>query len=333
MIRVLALLSVITLLFCSGCEKNEPVAQQNDEKLSTYNQASDLLDKGELEKAKELFVQLGDYKDSAERVARFVLLPTRIYAEDDGMGDKIVHYQTDFIYNEHGELIKEVGTYTDTEGPEHSKEFTYDESGKVINARMLSEAGESHISYEYNEKGQLVKFVGFTEGCDLGGITIFTYDEKGNCITVETSSYMGTDVSKYETSEPYSIDRNNYTYNEKGLCVQKSSDTNSLSKYTAEYNSFDLPTKVVYDSGEGFISENLFSYDEQGRCLKIETPNETKSFTYEQGDLPISAVFTRSGGKPCNITYTYQLYYTREKQKSIPFHIYEFSNDLDYKNN
>ena len=327
--RVLALLSVVTLLFCSGCASDI----RDGAKQTTYNQACEMLNKGELQQAKEIFMQLGDYKDSAERVARFVLLPTRIYAEDDGMGDKIVHYQTDLIYNEHGELVKEVGTYTDTEGPEHSKEFTYDESGKIINARFLSEAGESHVSYEYNEKGQLIKTVGCTEGADLGGINIFTYDENGNCITVKNSSYMGTDVSKYETSKPYSIGSDYYTYNEKGLCVQKSSDTNSLSKYTAEYNSFDMPTKVVYDSGEGFVSETHFSYDEQGRCVKIETPNETKSFTYEQGNLPVSAIFTRSGGKPCNITYTYQLFYTREKQNSIPFHIYEFSNDLDYKNN
>lgn len=320
-IAVLVLLS----LLLTGC--TQTATNKDDELQPLYTQASELLEKGDLQQAYDLFVQLGDYKDSAQHAEKFVYLPKEILAEDDGFGEAIALFRTTFEYNENGQLLKEYGTYTNNEGPGYSEVNEYDKEGKVILTKTESEAGFSTITYEYNGDGQLIKRVGCTDGANVGGISVYEYDADGNCIRVSNKSYLGIDTETYESKEPYSTDTVEYTYNEQGLCtgsVNYYGDNSSVC--TVEYTDSGLPTsiKIIYEDNS-IGDAATFTYDEKGRCIKVETSyNSTTEFTYDNGDLPVSAITTRDGGKPCNVSYTYELYYVEGEKAAIPFHLEQY---------
>lgn len=326
--RLLALLSVVCLLLCS-CSRLVSVPQEDAELQPTYVRACDLLKEGKLEEAYPLFLSLGDYKDSALHASKFAYLPTEILAQDDGFGETMAYYKTTYSYDEKGRLLKGEGAYTKEEGPGYSEEHTYDKEGKLLRTESISEAGESVITYEYNDQGQCTKEIGYTNGANVGGITLFTY-ENDLRKTATVRSYLGTDTAAYETDEAYHQSTVTYSYNDQGLCTKAEENTgeNGTFTYTVNYNSFGLPTLLRHTDNDGYSSETVFEYDEQGRCTKVETFYDVTEFTYDDGALPVSATRTRDGGKPCAITYNYQLFYLDEVPQ-IPFHINEYLAGLE----
>lgn len=326
--RLLALLSVVCLLLCS-CSRLVSIPQEDAELQPTYARACDLLKEGKLEEAYPLFLTLGDYKDSALHASKFAYLPTEILAEDDGFGEEMAHYKTTYSYDEKGRLLEGKSAYTNDEGPGYSERHSYDEAGLLTKTQAVSEAGESVITYEYNDQGQCLKEIGFTDGANVGGITLFTY-EKGLRKTATVRSYLGTDTAAYETEEAYHQSTVTYSYNDQGLCTKAEENTgeNGIFTYTVDYNEWNLPTRVAHTDNDGYSSETIFEYDEQGRCTKADTDYDLTEFSYDDGDLPLSATRTRDGGKPCAITYTYQLFYLDEVPQ-IPFHINEYLSGLE----
>lgn len=327
--RLFAVLSIFCLLLCSGCNRLVSIPQEDADLQPTYVKACDLLKEGKLEEAYPLFLNLGDYKDSALHASKFTYLPTEILAQDDGFGEEPAYYKTTYSYDEKGRLLQGEGAYTKEEGPGYSEEHTYDKEGKLLRTEAISEAGESVVTYEYNEQGQCIKEVGYTNGANVGGITIFTY-ENGLRKTATVRSYLGTDTAAYETDEAYHQSTVTYSYNEQGLCTKAEENTGASGIFTntVEYNSLNLPTRLAHTDNDGYSSETIFEYDEQGRCIKVDTDYDVTEFTYNDGNLPRSATRTRDGGKPCAITYTYQLFYLDEVPQ-IPFHINEYLSGLE----
>ena len=115
-----------------------------------------------------------------------------------------------------------------------------------------------------------------------------------------------------------------------GLCTKAEENTGASGIFTntVEYNSLNLPTRLAHTDNDGYSSETIFEYDEQGRCIKVDTDYDVTEFTYDSENLPRSATRTRDGGKPCAITYTYQLFYLDEVPQ-IPFHINEYLSGLE----
>ncbi len=326
--RLLALLSVVCLLLCS-CGRLVSLPMEDTELQPTYAKACDLLKEGKMEEAYPLFLSLGDYKDSALHASKFAYLPTEILAQDDGFGEEIAYYKTTYSYDEKGRLLKGEGAYTKEEGPGYSEEHTYNKEGLLLKTKTLSEAGDSTVTYQYNEQGQCLKEIGFTDGANVGGITLFTY-ENGLRKTATVRSYLGIDTAAYETEEPYHQSTVTYSYNDQGLCTKAEENTgeNGIFTYTVAYNSFGLPILLKHTDSQGFESETTFEYDAQGRCTKVDTDYDVTEFSYGEGNLPRSATRTRDGGKPCAITYTYQLFYLDESPQ-IPFHINEYLSGLE----
>lgn len=322
--RILSVLLIFVLFTCSGCSRLAFLPQEDASLQPTYQKACDLLKEGNYEEAYPLFLSLGDYKDSADHAKKFFYQPIEILAQDDGFGEELVYHKTTYTYDEKGILLRYEGGYTKEEGPGFSEQYTFDDEGKKIRTDAISEAGDSTITYEYNDKGQIIKQIGFTEGANVGGITRLTYDDQGNRIAAEIASYLGTDPAGYETSEPYYKARTEYTYNEQGYCTKmvENSGESNIFTYTITYNDRNLPTSLKHTDGSGFSSETVFSYDEQGRCTRIDTDYDVTEFSYEEGNLPAKAVRTRDGGKPCEITYTYQLFYLEEAPQ-FPFYLEE----------
>lgn len=325
--RLFAMLLIFCFLLC-GCSRIALLPQEDADLQPTYTKACDLLKEGKLEEAYPLFLSLGDYKDSALHASKFTYLPTEILAQDDGFGEEIAYYKTTYSYDEKGHLLRGEGAYTKEEGPGYSEEHTYQE-GLLIKSQLSGEAGESTITYEYNEQGECIKEIGFTDGANVGGITLFTY-ENGLRKTATVRSYMGIDAANYEQQEPYHTFQKTYTYNEQGLCTKAEEDLgeNGIFTYTVEYNSFNLPIRLAHTQSDGSSSATLFEYDQQGRCTKVDTDYDVTEFTYGEGKLPTSAIRTRDGGKPCNVTYSYQLFYL-EEQPQFPFFFEEYLSGLE----
>lgn len=316
---VLIVILMLTLIL-SGCSKNVPDPETYSAKEPLYLEALEDLKDGSYAKAFAVFTTLGDYKDCKDYVSKFAFMPIEITAEDDGFGENIVLYQTNYTYNEFGKLVTGVGKYTENEGPGYSEKHSYDADGRLISSETESEAGFSKVSYEYNEKDQLIKTIGATEGANVGSITTHKYDENGNRTETVCESYHGTDTQKYQNDKPYHTDKTVYTYNGQNKAVKAiSSYGDSQMTYTAEYNENGMPTIIKSDDGQGFVSETVFEYDENGNCTKIRTPYDETVFTYDNSALPKTAIRTRGGGKPCNITYKYELCYMPDGVPEFPF--------------
>lgn len=330
--KIIAFTLLTIILICSGCSKFVLMPQTNDELDPTYIKACDALKEGDYDTAYTLFTQLGDYKDSKTHLSYFAYLPVEIIAEDDGMGENIVYFQTVFTYDNYGRLLSEEGKYTNDEGPGYSEKHTYNEAGQTYNeagqlikTEAISEAGFSTLTFEYDDSGFLVKRVGCTDGANVGGITLYTNDENGRCVEAKMMSYLGIDTENYQNSTPYHTDTTVYTYDAQGNC------TKSVSNYgdgqitcTAEYNENGLPTVINSFESEDYISSTLFEYDDKGRCTKISSPYDSTEFKYGEDLLPESAIRTRDGGKPCNVTYKYKLFYLKDGAPKTPFFMDEY---------
>lgn len=323
--KTFAFLTCLIMIFCCGCSRLAILPGQDAKLQPKYTEACDLLKAGNYEQAYTLFYQLGDYKDSAEHLKHFAWLPVQITQEDDGMTKEIILYTTTYSYNEHGECTSRIGTYESDIGPGYSEYNTYDALGKLIKSESTSEAGFSTITYQYDANDNLIKQVGCTEGPDVGGITTYTYNEQNLRQSSEYSSYLGIDTYSYESQEPYHTDVSEYYYDENNRCnkmIQHYGDDYQYT-YTVEYNDNSLPLKVVSDDGQGNVLSTLLKYDDIGRCIEITTNYDRTVYSYGEGELPVCAVRTRDGGEPCDITYSYKLFYLRNEKDPIPFHVKE----------
>ena len=317
--------TLIAIVFlCSGCSRFVFLPKTDDTLEPTYTEACDAIKDGNYDKAYELFAQLGDYKDCKTHLSYFAYLPTQIISEDDGMGENIVTYRTEYQYNDNGKLISGKGCYTNNEGPGYSEKHTYNDAGQLIKSETESEAGFSTYTFEYNDDGNLIRGIGCTDGADVGSITLHTYDENGRCIKAEMSSYMGINVADYVNQTPYHTDTYVYTYDAQSNCIKLVNDFgDGQITYSAEYNENGLPTVIKSDDNNSFVSETVFEYDDSGRCTKIVSPYDTTVFSYNDDKLPVSAIRTRDGGKPCNITYEYKLFYLKDGAPKTPFFMEE----------
>jgi hypothetical protein len=297
-----------------------------DNKLQAmYVKAADYLKEGEYEKAYPIFIELGDYKDSALHASRFAHLPVKIVQDDDGMMEGKTTFTTNYTYNEYGECIEKVGAYKDEVGPGFSEKNYYDDSGRLVKRESVSEAGCSTEIYEYNADGKLIKKTGCTDGANVGGITTYTYDEKGNRTTSRFDSYLGIDTENYGSQEPYHSENYRYYYDKQNRCVKMEQQYGEeyLFTYTVEYNENSLPLKITADDGQGTVNETVFSYNDKGQCTEIDTDYEKSTYSYLDSDTPITAIRTRDGGEDCHATYSYDLFYLRNDKDPIPFHIKE----------
>ncbi len=317
--RIISIMLVSLLLSLCGCSRFVMLPKEDSELQPKYTEACDLLKEGDYEGAYDLFSQLGDYKDSKTHLSKFAYLPTEILKEDDGMGENIVIYRTRYTYNEKGLLTEGVGQYTNDEGPGYSEKLEYNHKGQLTVNKTESEAGYSTLEFEYNDKGQLIKRVGCTEGANVGGITTYSYGEDSLLKEAVMQSYIGTDTANYQNEQPYHTDKVTYTCDNDGRYIKaESSYGDGGITYTASYNKNGLPIEIKSVTSDSFESVTRFEYGESGLCTSIITPYDRTDYQYSGHDLPVSATYTRDGGVPCKITYSYKLFYLEQKPK-FPF--------------
>lgn len=189
--------------------------------------------------------------------------------------------QTDYFYDEYGNLIRE--EYTDLTDPKYYGNivYTYDSSHRLINWTSEGNWHEYNNScdYIYDANGNLIEWKS-----SRNSITeTYTYDANGNLIR--------TDVDRAGSSERSWIV---YTYNANGQLELEEHDANT--------------TYGVYDY--------VYEYDQKGRLIKLTDQlgsqiNAIIEYAYDENDLLLQKVkyvpeFSGEGYKYIlTTTYTY----------------------------
>lgn len=129
-ICLLLLLSLFTLSLLS-CSKEA----------SDYRQAKALLEQGELAKAYDLLLALGDYKDAEELLERFHFIPAEgSFQAFSAEGEEpLLSYEHTFSYNEKGLL-------TNYYRGSDATSYIYDEQGHLLEERLTNAHDTTKIS-------------------------------------------------------------------------------------------------------------------------------------------------------------------------------------------
>ncbi len=191
----------------------------------------------------------------------------------------VVYYNTRYIYDQDGNLIREVSSNHDFSGFfGYTGVYAYDEQGRVLEYEYQSRTGYvmtisftyekekiireevingelyDKIEYTLNEKKQIVaRDVYKKRGDDSGEFFLYsydkyTYDDNGNLVKAQT--YIDDDVLSSDLT---------FSYRENGQCISCESRSLGTKEYDVENYEYDengnivKVTREVY-SGEGKIT-------------------------------------------------------------------------------
>ena len=250
-------------------QTTRPVVLSDEEKYAAALAA--LADKDYAE-AHALLSPLGDYKDAAALLEKFVFRPTEIrwkrghseggstFTYDDrGNCIKIVHNdgnESVFTYDGIGYPIQRV--YKSNKTVESTMHYTYNESGALVEETQRTEYGEYTFYYEYDKNGRLRK-QSVTYDDDTypeSEVLEFFYDDRGNCIQTYGHYAVGDHVNKY-------------TYDENGRCIHQVHAADG-GESTFEYDAYGNRVKQVltpyFEEREGWVATYTYEpfYFEDG---------------------------------------------------------------------
>lgn len=228
-------------------EQQVKTITDNQQKLQKYNNALTLLDEARAEKnftvnqdktrIYQMFVELGDYKDSELYVSNFSYLPISIYRgyerynlyynsegllelknEYDAIGLK----EHRFAYDEHGSLVKEIVARYDNKLRVDNQEieYIYDEEGKLIQKKTTWKLSEHEpyidTKYIYNDASKCVEEISFNPSGIENEHKYYEYDSDGNRISCKTISDSFFSKEKETALYHYS-----YEFDEEGNCIKE----------------------------------------------------------------------------------------------------------------
>ena len=242
-----------------------------------------------IREAYDILVGLGDYKDAAQYVKRFTILPDRLlgwecevvnafgeiertakgyygydvkgqmifypayecclYSDIRYNGD-IIHYECE--YDELGRVIQR--TYLYGNNPQYRTTYAYDEEGKLAESRVRyvhSDTTASLTKYFYDDAGKENRRETLMENGSQEVIT-FSYDQTGNLIREE----------KTQGSESGVV---TYAYDDFGNCIRAQGD--DYTEHGYQYDSEGNLIKHTYDQPSG-LEEYDYAY-ENGRIVSV----------------------------------------------------------------
>ena len=286
---------------CTICgvslDSNNP---QNDKK-SKYTEACALIESGNFERAYELLIEIGDYKDSAEMVARFRYVPiksTLTYADGyyevqelilgnnclptkqtyvSSDGDNYSHY---YIFDANGRIIKESNQTLAREitNEPWTIDYTYDSNGNLTQEKYVSDDYWHSYDYTYNSEGTLIK-ESYTNSSGSDEYT-YIYDNSGKLLKKEYNSYdvvytydsKGNLIKAEERNDSGSNYTTTYEYDNNDNLIRKYTTDNNdywnLEEYT--YNNKNYLVEEAYTSSYGSDSTYKYTYDSNGNETKYE---------------------------------------------------------------
>lgn len=265
-ICVFLLVFVLCLSLASCNSAKQYIEQADNEKEASYNEAFELIDKGDYISAYEIFNELGDYKDSRQQSSRFQYVPIKRLIS---CGD--IEIIGEITLNENNLPIQIVDHY---ETEKRIFNFSYDEVGNLIQKSETIKSQKTVYEYTYDEENRLTKEVcTFSDG--RVNLYHYSYDGQGNLIKKIDSYGDGSERVR------------EYQYNSFGKITKESE------KYTADdfvyetsyYRTYDAKGNLVKEEqthNDGKTSGFAYIYDNNGNLLKrIHTTYIGAQYTYE----------------------------------------------------
>ena len=162
----------------------------------------------------------------------------------DSEGNKSI---TDSIFDENGRVVRRASTHPNTgDDTIYYNDYIYDEIGnliKQVSSNSKGNSNDSYTDYTYDAKGNLIKKV-WNVTDDVKEIEEYTYDENGNLLKQE-KTYISGSKSVYE-----------YKYDEKGNLIEKNVTDSNGEKQILELTYKLVYTKIDF-SFESFLESIL----------------------------------------------------------------------------
>lgn len=235
----------------------------------------------------EQFTALGDYKDSADYLARFSMIPSMltkmVQHTTDQLGNVSDSNKESHTYNNQGQLIagsgaqmiETFGIYEDWS----TFYLEYDASGKVSKINIGKDPVNAVCTPTYNAAGQLETM--HVQRTDRQYTSTFTYDDQGRVIQLEIP-YSTDTYSQYVYT---------YTYDDAGHLTEKVrawSEGRYKEVYTFTYEGDALVQSVMsyqYRDKEEYAVTRVFTNDAQGRPVSAVETSTRSGDTYAAREL------------------------------------------------
>ena len=234
---------------------------------------------GELLKlAHEHLTRLGDYRQTAEYLARFTIQPQKLMAitqnQVDALGNVIT---TDWIshrYDIQGNLCRFTDDATvalfglSAEGfPVHCYEtfVTYDEEHRITDITVISHDAIYEIcTPEYDEKGNLVKLsIQKTDGAEE---SLFRYDDQNRLVEIQMPNGSYT----WDYNEAGQMIRSVLTRKNESVATDYAYENGVLAEKTEHHTYRNTNWTVSF----------RFTCDEQGRPIRAEVTSDRSGYKY-----------------------------------------------------
>lgn len=233
-------------------------------------------------------VQLGDYKDTQEYLARFTIVPSMlskvVQQTTDQLGNVNNSTQATYFYDATGrmiqgdgmEMVEKYGIYEDW----NDFYLEYDAAGKVSGINISNNPVTAICTPTYNAAGQLESMQ--VQRTDRQYTSTFTYDEQGRVIQLDLP--YGGDSTYYNYVYTY-------TYDEAGHMVQKVKSWSegrykSVFDYTYEGDAVvQRVESYQYRDKEEYSTTLVYTNDDQGRPVSAMVTTTQSGTTYSAREI------------------------------------------------
>jgi hypothetical protein len=236
-----------------------------------YVAALDALRSGEFAHSRELFLSLGDFKDTAAYLERFifledVLLCKDIWNDTDGVSGGSVEY----LYDGRGRVAQE--NHITPDGGVNR--ITIQDDGAVLVRK--SSRGEYMEYYNVTETGRTLartQEINYMDGYNQSIVRTFSYDPDGRH-TWESGTESRVQNNRSNTVSAW---KGTYTYNEQGqlFSYEKEYSWGAKGSYREQYSYDEAGNLILLETVTDLptlkeSSRETYTYDENGNRLTLE---------------------------------------------------------------
>lgn len=288
------LIAIMCLSFFTACNESETEKK--------YKQAFDLIETGDYVSAYNIFVELGDYKNSENEILKFHYgIETKSIKNIFNGEEDIVTYKTtynsdnlplkteeisqnevfhtcNYTYNENHKPIKVHCVLSD--GSEEIHQYTYDNKNNMTKWTITTQYGTDVFDYEYYEDGKM-KNINFLYADGTQEYSVYTYDDKGNNIRTNILDSAGEHIYEFTHDGNNNVIKEVYKL---GIELISTTDyiydeNNNVIKETETGKSNTTVTNYIYDESNNLIKEEItntsglyyehtYQYNELGQNIK-----------------------------------------------------------------
>ncbi|MBI9049611.1 MAG: hypothetical protein JEZ00_09340, partial [Anaerolineaceae bacterium] len=177
-----------------------------------------------------------------------------------------------------------------TDAQNNQSQMTYDAAGNLV---ALTDANGISTHYEYDNLDRLLTVIenyisGTTSDEETNVITIYSYDENGNLLTVtdannHTDTYTYNALNQLSTESDALGNSKTYTYDNVGNLSQVVDGNNAVISY--EYDELNRMVKIDYPEPDEDV---IFTYDAAGQVDSMSDALGTTNWTYDDLGRPVS---------------------------------------------